>query len=185
MDSSALCHVSLIAHHATDTDSGDSCFAQIGLEAILLELALGHSLKASRSRLARLPREVLEHCLVQHVRCLFMQDLRCRGLLTPVESLEASMLSQPAALSRQPPPLVRRARVRTTQAPIGTSMRHHLNNFGICTKKDEDDDDRTALASIQGLRVFGGGFAYTPTLLHGAITTENMRRDASMNERRC
>ena len=146
-----------------DTDS-DSCFAQIGLEAILLELALGHSLKASRSRLARLPREVLELCLVQQVRCLFMQDLRCRGLLTPVESLEASILSQPAPLSRQPPPLVRRAQVRTTQAPMVTSMRCRLN-FGISTEKNEDDGDRAALARIPSLRVFGGGFGTLPRSL--------------------
>ena len=157
MDSTTLCRISLMAHHATDTNS-ESCFAQIGLEAILLELALGHSLKASRSRLAHLPREVLERCLVQQVRCLFMKDLRCRGLMTPVESLEASMVSQPAPLSRQPPPLARRMRVLTTQAPMVTSKRLHLN-FAISTKKDEDDDDCTALAMVQGLRIFGGGFA--------------------------
>ena len=160
MDSAAFCHISPIAHHAIDTDS-DSCFAQIGLEAILLELALGHSLKASRSRLARLPREVLELCLVQQVRCLFMQDLRCRGLLTPVESLEASILSQPALLSRRPPPLVRRARVRTTQAPMVTSMRCR-RNLTLCMKTDGDDDDRTALERIPGLRVMGVGFGTLP-----------------------
>ena len=160
MDSSEFYHISLIAHHATDIDR-DSCFAQIDLEAILLELALGHALKASRSRLARLPREVVEHCLVQQVRCLFMQHLRCRGFLTPVEFLQASMLSQPAPLYRQPPPLVRRVRVRTTQTPMVTSMRCR-QNFDMSTKKDEDDDDRTALARIPGLRVMGVGFGTLP-----------------------
>ena len=172
MDSAHFCHISLMAHHATDNNS-DSCFAQIDLEAILLELALGHALKASRSQLARLPREVLQHCLVQHVRCLFMQDLRCRGFLTPVESLQASMLSQPASLSRQPPPLVRRVRVRTTQTHMVTSMRCRLN-FAISTKKDEDDDDRTALARIQDLRVFGA-FLHSHTGPHSCTVQSQPR----------
>ena len=87
----------------------ESCFAQFDLEQILLQLTLGHSLKGSESMFAALPGEVVQ-LQARHVRVLFMQDLRSRGRLTPVEAICLTYLA-PAAVSREPPVLARRVNV--------------------------------------------------------------------------
>jgi len=63
----------------------ESCFYAFGLHDILLQLALGHSLSASQSAFASLPREVMYLDIARHVRALYMQDLSDRGFLTPVQ----------------------------------------------------------------------------------------------------
>ena len=96
---------------------GESCFFQYELGDILLQAALGHSLPWSQSPFAQLPREVIQHHVARHVRSLYMDDLGGRGLLTPVQEAAASPdapapAPAPQPLSRQPPALVRRVKVR-------------------------------------------------------------------------
>ena len=147
----AIPAASLMQHDTTGTGS-ESCFEHVDVEHILLQLALGHSLHATRSPLAQLPREVLQHHLGNQVKCLFVQDLRCRGLLTPVPveiadaNPEVGAVQAPTAVSRVPPPIARKVRVRMAREPNGHFKRPHLHfpNFGEC----EDDDARTALAKV-------------------------------------
>ena len=56
------------------------------LSDILLQIALGHSLKASHSLLTTIPCEVLQQHIARHVRALYEEDLTDRGLLTPVQT---------------------------------------------------------------------------------------------------
>lgn len=114
-----------------DTDEApiDSCFSRYGLEVILLQLALGHSLPSSESPLAALPREVMQHHVARHVRVLFMDDLGGRGLLTPVETSATSDFPDvlaPRALSREPPALVRRVCVRRDAPAAILSLKRRL-----------------------------------------------------------
>ena len=67
----------------TDLPS-ESCFANYPLQDILLQVGLGHTLKGSRSHLAALPPECLQH-LAQYIRALFIQQLRDSGRTTPVQ----------------------------------------------------------------------------------------------------
>ena len=120
----------------TDEAHTDSCFSRYGLEVILLQLALGHSLPSSVSPLAALPREVMQHHVARHVRVLFMDDLGDRGLLTPVEtSVTQDFLDvlAPRALSREPPALARRLHVRRdAPAPILCLKRRLLHVSDFC-----------------------------------------------------
>ena len=118
-----------------DTDEAhiDSCFSRYGLEVILLQLALGLSLASSESTLATLPREVMQHHVARHVRVMYMDDLGDRGLLTPVEMSKTPDVFDvftPRALSREPPALVRRVRVRRDK-PIFCLKRRllHVSDF--------------------------------------------------------
>ncbi len=108
---------------------GESCFAQFDLEQILLQLTLGHSLKRSESMFAALPGEVVQ-LQARHVRVLFMQDLRSRGLLTPVEAICLTYLA-PAAVSREPPVLARR--VNVVRRPVRSTGMHANQGQGAAS----------------------------------------------------
>ena len=62
----------------------ESCFANYPLQDILLQVGLGHTVRGSRSHLAALPSECLEH-VAQYIRALFIQQLRDSGRATPVQ----------------------------------------------------------------------------------------------------
>jgi hypothetical protein len=119
----------------TDEAHSDSCFSRYGLDVILLQLALGHSLPSSVSPITALPREVMQHHVARHVRVLFMDDLGGRGLLTPVETSATPDVLRvaPRALSRQPPALARRVHVRRdAPAPILCLKRRLLHVSDFC-----------------------------------------------------
>jgi hypothetical protein len=120
-----------------------SCFATTGIEDILLVVALGHSLQRSESLLAALPREVMQDHLARHVRRLFDESLRERGLVTPVQQVQVATpprpmrtsLTLPRDVSRRPPKLVRRPRVCE---PFATAPRTALKLCDFGCWSDED-----------------------------------------------
>ena len=134
---------SLTAYHPKDPET-ESCFTQVGLEDILLHLVLGHSLPCSQSQFALLPLEVMQLDLAEQVRCLFFQELRCRGFMTPVEILEPCLAPD---FSRGPPPIVRKKRVCTARENMDGFKRNRLE-FPDYRKQGRDDHERAELARV-------------------------------------
>ena len=95
----------------------DSCFVNFAIQDVLMQLALGTSLKSSRSPLAMLPHEVIHIHIARQVRALYMQNLSDRGLLTPVQAPapapEERAPPHPRTVSRkEPPKLQQKTRVK-------------------------------------------------------------------------
>ena len=117
-----------------DVTSAPSCFATAGIEDILLQVALGHSLPRSESPLAALPGEVIQQYLAPSIRDLFVESLKERGLLTP--DLE------PAKPPTKPPPLAGKWRAPNARA-IKVSQRppkvQRVARSFAASPPDEDD----------------------------------------------
>ena len=166
--------MSLTAHHTIESES-ESCFHQVGLAHILLQLALGHSLPCSRSRLALLPQEVLQKHLATQVRYLFFQDLQCRGLVTPVDiPAHADLLHlPPVLLAREPPPLVRKIRTHSALGPVSDVTRNRFNLSGL-TKQGQDDDERAEMAGTM-LRAAFSSFPTSPLHVASSQRVDEIR----------
>jgi hypothetical protein len=96
--------------------AGAPYFSSCHLGDILLQIALGHSLKASHSLLTTIPCEILQLHIARHVRALYEEDLTDRGLLTPVQT--PADCEDAFAKFEPPKPITRRLQTCVFMRPI-------------------------------------------------------------------
>ena len=95
--------------HAVEAQPASPRLSDASLGSILVTLAMGSSLKRSKSPLSILPPEILREHIARRVATIFKQDLEERGLLTPVQ---ASGMISPRL---QPPPVLSSRKSRQTE----------------------------------------------------------------------
>jgi len=127
----------------------ESCIANYPLRDILLQVGLGHTLRDSRSHLAALPLECLQD-LAQHIRALFIQELRDSGRITPVQ--DACEEDKEMNLRARPPAPRRTAKKMQPRLSLHDAQRAHppfaggkqgcrqMNFWDFALPSERDDD---------------------------------------------